>query len=85
MSITSIFKAIGSNIVKAFKSAVVRGLTEQLVKQAKALITEAALKYVDSAPRREWAVGQLQAKTGVPESIARLAVELAVQAIKSEL
>lgn len=48
------------------------------------LVATAPAQTDDNAGRREWAVGVL-VKKGVPESIARLAVELGVQAYKQSL
>jgi hypothetical protein len=83
MSFSSIFKVFSSTILKALNLAFARGLTKQLIEQAKELAKEAAAKFVDNAQRREWVVAQLVAR-GIPESIARLAVELAVSILKGE-
>ena len=58
------------------------GLTEDIVKQAEALVGEAQKQFNDNDTKREWAVAALVAAK-VPESIARLAVELAVQVFRS--
>jgi hypothetical protein len=83
MSFSSIFKVFSTVIYRAIHSATARGLTKQLIEQAKELAKEAAAKFADNAQRREWVVARLVAR-GIPESIARLAVELAVSAIKGE-
>jgi hypothetical protein len=47
-------------------------------------VGEAQKQFNDNATKREWAVAALIAAK-VPESIARLAVELAVQVFKKKL
>ena len=71
-------------VKKAFVAAASNGLTDKLIADTLVLVKAAALKYVDSADRRNYVIGQL-VKRGVPESIARLAVELAVQLFKKEV
>ena len=83
-AIGKVFVAIGKALVKVFKVAEERGLTEDIVNQAEGLVGEAQRQFNDNATRREWAVAALIAAK-VPESIARLAVELAVQVFKSKL
>lgn len=84
MGLGAFFKKIGSFISKIWGAAEKLGLTDELVKIALGWVKVADEKYVDNAEKREWVVGILKAK-GIPESIARLAVELAVRAFKSEL
>jgi len=74
----------GGLIKKAFNVATSSGLTDELVAKALVWVKAAAVKFVDNAAKREWAVAQL-VKAKIPESIARLAVELAVQLFKKEL
>jgi hypothetical protein len=81
MDFLGFFKSIGSIIVRAFHSAAARGLTDAIVSQALDLVKTAAQGVLDNAGKREWVVAALVAK-GIPESIARLAVELAVQEFK---
>lgn len=57
---------------------------DEVLARAIQYVEAAALKFVDNSQRREWAVKQLVDR-GIPESIARLAVELAVQLVKKEL
>lgn len=84
--LSRLFKGFGALVVRAFNYAQERGLDDALVDHAMNLAREAALKFVDKAARREWAVKQLQQDvSAIPESVARLAVELAVQALKAEL
>ena len=60
-------------------------IPEPVLRFAIATAKEAANRYVDNTTRREWAVGQVRTTTGVSESVARLAVELAVQVVKSKI
>lgn len=83
-AIGRVFAVIGKALVRVFKVAEERGLTEEIVTQAEGLVGEAQKQFNDNATRREWAVAALIAAK-VPESIARLAVELAVQVFKSKL
>ena len=77
-------KKIGTLVWKALDAAGAKGLTDEVLQLAIKWAKVAAGKQLDNAQRREFVVGILTAK-GIPESIARLAVELAVQAIKSGL
>lgn len=84
MSVLDIFKAIGRAVKRALTFAQASGLTDALVQLALTFVTQAAQSFVDNAAKREWVVAQLVARH-VPESIARLAVELAVQLYKKEV
>ena len=77
-------KPFGPLIGVAIGRAISYGLNDELLKLALGYVKEAAKKEIDKAERREWVVGLLVAKK-VPESIARLIVELAYQAYKKEL
>ena len=79
-----VFVAIGKALVAVFKVTQERGLTEDIVTKAEALVGEAQTQFNDNATKREWAVAALVAAK-VPESIARLAVELAVQVFKKKM
>ena len=74
---------IGSLIGRAVTSAAVRGLKDKLVTKALLFVRQAAANFPDNMERREWVVALL-VREGVPESLARLAVELAVQLYKDE-
>lgn len=78
------FAKAGSLIWHALEAAGIRGLSDEVVALALIWVKEAVKTGLDNTAKREWVVGQLVAKH-VPESIARLAVELAVQAAKKEL
>lgn len=82
-SIGDFFKKVGTLFVKAFKAAADNGLTDKIIQIALVYVEEAASKFTDSTEKREYVVALLVSK-GIPESIARLAVELAVQLFKSE-
>jgi hypothetical protein len=73
----------GSFLVRVFQAAEANGLTDDIQQKAIDLARQAAGLFADNEKRREWAVIGLQ-EIGVPESIARLAVELAVQFLKRE-
>lgn len=77
-------KGLGKLIGKAFSSAEARGLTEAIFQQALALVREVALELIPNAAKREQTVSTL-VSAHIPESIARLAVELAVQQVKAEV
>lgn len=58
-------------------------VSEELLQQAIALVLQSAVELTDNASRREWAVQELISIAHVSESVARLAVELAVQSAKA--
>lgn len=79
--VISFFKKFGALLKRAFEAAEASGLNDKVVAIAEPLVREAAERFVENTQRREWVVAMLVAK-GIPESIARLAVELAVQLVK---
>ena len=81
MGIFSIFKAIGRWAKRAFGLAQMAGLSDDLIQKALELVRHAATEFSHNDIRREWVVKSLMA-AGVKESIARLAVELAIQLFK---
>lgn len=83
-SIGSFFKKLGVLIGEAFVAAGAKGLTDEWVKEALSLVKVAATMFVDNASKREWVVAALVSR-GVPESVARLALELSVQLFKKEV
>lgn len=83
-SIGSFFKKVGKLIGSAFLAAGGRGLTDSVVALALIFVKEAAGKFTDNTEKREYVVAIL-VKRGIPESIARLAVELAVSLFKKEI
>jgi len=78
------FRKLGSLIKEGLGSAVVRGLTDDIVKTALVWVRVAATKFTDNAERRNFVI-QILVSKGIPESIARIAVELAVQIAKKRL
>ena len=87
MNILGIFRTIGRVIKRALVFAEQRGLTDDLVAHALRLVAgaQASATLTDNAARREWVVAQLQAYTRAPESVVRLAVELAVAGYKKQV
>ena len=81
MNLFSFIRSLLSRVFAAAKSA---GLSDALVDQALLLARVAGEKFVDNRDRREWVTAVLVAR-GVPESLARLALELAVQLMKAQL
>lgn len=82
-SIWNVLRGIKTLIQTAIDAAGARGLTDKLVQDTILWIRVAATKFADSAEKREWVVGILVNK-GVPESIARITVELAYQIFKKD-
>ena len=75
-------KPVGRFVRKA-AGYVEKYVTEENIQQALSLALIAASKFDTTEERREWVIKTLVAR-GVPESIARLALELAVQLIKKQ-
>lgn len=65
----------------ALRAAKLAGLSDARLEKAIALVREAQVMPADNAQRREWAVAMLM-QLGLKESLARLAVELAVAFVK---
>jgi hypothetical protein len=78
------FKTLGGLLGKGLKCACESGLTEEAVSIALVWVRVAALKYASDPERRESVVKILKDK-GIPEGIARIAVELAYCIFKKEL
>jgi hypothetical protein len=78
------FAKIGQLVGKALKLAIEEGLNDGLIQKALELVKQAAFKFTDDTSKREWVVGLLMAE-GVPQPIARIAVELAVKLFKKEV
>ena len=76
-------KHFGTLIKGGLEYAHQRGLDDKAVDLAIRWARIAAEKFVDHADRREFVVKMLTMR-GMKESVARLAVEIAVQLIKSE-
>ena len=82
--IGSFFKGLGKFLGKAFHIAQSLGLDDDLIRLALPYVRQANAKFVDNNERREWCVNVLKAMK-VPQSIARIAVELAFQLYKKEI
>lgn len=80
----SVLAKLGTVMKNALGEAVINGLTDQIVELAKKLVKDAGSRALNNDQKREMVVLALKNK-GIPESIARLAVELAYQALKKEL
>lgn len=87
MGLTNWLHALTGWLRRALSAASANGLTDDLVRDAYWLAKKAAeqLDGADGveAQRRAWVIGEL-AKRGIPESIARFALEAAVQILKRE-
>jgi hypothetical protein len=79
-----LFKTAVDAVKQCLALAQESGLDDQVVSQALYWVRIAAEKYVDNADRREWVV-KILAGRGVPESVARIAVEFAYQIYKREV
>ena len=84
-SFLTLFRRIGSLLLLAFKLAHEVGITDELLDLAIKWAKVAEGKFVDNDKRREFVVKMLVSKAKVPESVARLAVELAVRLLKKQL
>lgn len=83
-SIGSFFLNLGKLLGNALKASVENGLTDKLIQLALSYIKEAASKAIDNDAKRAYVV-QALVNRGFPESLARLATELAYQLFKKEL
>ena len=70
------------DILKRALGIVEKVVPEAVLEAAETLAKEAITKFVDNDKRRDWVTDQLVSRFGISLSIARLAVELAVQMIK---
>lgn len=84
MGLFSFFGKIKSFVERAI-GVVKRFVPEELQAAAVEYVRQAESNLLDNAARREWVVKQIIARFHVPESIARLVVELAVNIVKKEL
>ncbi len=83
MSVRDWFTIFSGWVKRAFAASQENGLTDRLVADALTLARVAMTKFADNAERREWVIALLGAR-GVPESLARFALEAAVQLLKQE-
>lgn len=78
------FQRLGSLIAKALRFAESRGLTDDLVDLALKHVLKAQEQFTTNEERRDWVLAQLRRKK-VPESVARLALEMAVALYKGKV
>lgn len=79
--ILGFFKALGRRLGGALVS-VGKHISEEQFDYALAIARAAVDRFTDNANRRTWAVHEVQTKFGLSESLARVAVELAVHSLK---
>ncbi len=84
MTFKGFFRSIGGFLKKGWSLMQASGLTDEIVGIALNWVRVAESKYVDNAEKREYVVSILKAR-GIPEGVARGAVELAVKILKDEL
>ena len=83
MGIKGLFKFIGKGFKQIWGVIEGLGIDDELIEFALKWIRIADQKYVDNDQRREWVVGVLKGRN-LPDSIARLVVELAFQVYRKE-
>ena len=77
-----VFIGIGKGLLAALRFAERHGLTDDLLDLALRHVIDAQAQFASNDERREYVVRKLQGPF-VPESVARLAVELAVARYKA--
>ena len=80
----NLLTGIGALVIQAFKAAHVRGLTDDVVKLALQWARIAASEGLENDAARVFVL-RILIKEGIPEGIARLSLELAIQLLKAEL
>lgn len=78
------FKNIGHGIAKALRFAESRGLTDELVDLALKHVLRAPEFFSTNEDRRNYVLNQLRTQ-GVPDHVARLALEMAVALYKGKV
>ena len=78
-----IFKPILSVLEVAWNFVKAAGLNDEVIELALKLVKTADMKFIDNAERREWVVSVLR-KRGLPEGVARIAVEFAYRIYKAK-
>lgn len=81
MNILDIFKKVGHVLGNILRFANTNGLTDEIIDEALGYVEHAKLAFATPDERRAYVVAVLRSK-GLSESVARLAVELAVQEMK---
>lgn len=84
MNIVDFFKGIGHLLARAF-GLIRRLVPEEQLRRGIELVREAADKFADNADRRAWVSLELQTVFHLPESVANLIVEIALQHVKADL
>lgn len=83
MGLKEFFVGLVGWLRRALSAATANGLTDEIVRDAYWLVKEAATRAMENEQARGWVLSQLVAK-GIPESIARTSLELALQILKRE-
>lgn len=83
-TIATAFKKVKGLLARAWGLAEAAGINDELLEFALKWIRIANTKYVDNTERREWVVSILVGRK-IPESIARLVVELSYQLYRKEI
>lgn len=83
MNLSAFFSGLGKKLVLVSKF-ILKRIPDTHIDVAVGIIKTAAVKFIDNAARREWAVDQLVSELGVSESLARWLVETAVLQVKAE-
>ena len=78
-----IFKPILSVLEVAWNFVKAAGLNDEVIELALKLVKTADMKFIDNIERREWVVSVLR-KRGLPEGVARIAVEFAYRIYKAK-
>lgn len=81
--IGTFFSKLGHR-VKQVLGVIADSVTDDQISQAVTYVEQAEDKFADNAARREWVVAQLKG-LGMPEWIARIAVEGALRLVKKGL
>lgn len=87
-SLQNLLTHLGSAIVSALGHATLRGLSDDVVNAAVTYVKEATTaenSVLNNKEKRAYVADKLIGIFHIPESIANLAVELAVQAVKAEV
>lgn len=84
MNIKDFFKKIGHGFLSIYH-AVEKVIPEEYLVLGVPLVKEAAIKFAENSNRREWVVHELVTRVHLPESIARIIVEVALHRVKDEI
>lgn len=84
MSFMDVFNFLRGVVGRALKASKASGLTDEVVDLALQWVKVAAGKTIDNSAKRQLVVDMLVAKK-IPESVARLAIELAYQLYKQNV